>query len=142
MILNRPWFKIAQLLQEKYTIVAEIDLLTLDSNPQLLYHALKLAYKECYKPNDRILIYHYDTDFYYAKGSPGFTISNLMTCLKSLDISVNFCLLLTNHYGISNEINQLSSDHLDMPIFESNYQLLQTTPTPIPININIKKIKN
>jgi hypothetical protein len=141
MTLNRPWLKIAQLLQEKYTIVAEVDLLKFDSNPQLLYHALKLAYKECYKPNDRILIYHYDTDFYYAKGSPGFTISNLMTCLKLLDISVNFCLLLTNHYGISNEINQLSSDHLDMPIFESNYQLLQTTPTPIPINININKIK-
>ena len=46
MISNRPWPKIAQSLQEKYTIVAEIDLLELDSNPQLLYHALKLAYKE------------------------------------------------------------------------------------------------
>ena len=141
MISNRPWPKIAQSLQEKYTIVAEIDLLELDSNPQLLYHALKLAYKECYEPNDRILIYHYDTDFYCAKGSHGFTISNLMTCLRSLDISVNFCLLLTNHYGISNEVKQLSSDDLDMPIFENNYQLLQTTPTPIPININIDKIK-
>jgi hypothetical protein len=141
MVLNRPWPKIAQSLQEKYNIVAEIDLLKLDSNPQLLYHALKLAYREYYKPNDRILIYHYDTDFYYAKGSPGFIISNLMTCLKSLDISVNFCLLLTNHYGISDEINRLSFDDLDMPIFENHYQLLQTTPTPIPIDINIDKIK-
>ena len=137
---NRPWPKIAQYLQEKYNIVAEIDLFSY-YDPQLLYRDLKSAYKECYESTDRILIYHYDTDFYYAKGSPGFTISNLITCLNSLDISVNFCLLLTNHYGISHEINSLTTSELCMPIFENNYQLLQTDPDPKPININVDKIR-
>ena len=141
VLLNRLWPVISAHLNKKYNIIAEINLLELDSNPQLLYHVLKLAYRECYKPNDRILIYHYDTDFYYAKGSPGFIISNLMTCLNSLDISVNFCLLLTNHYGISNEIVQLSQCDLGMPIFENNYTLLQTNPSPVPVNINIDKIR-
>ena len=140
MLLNRPWPVIATHLKEKYNIIAEIDLLELDSNPQRLYHDLKQAYRERYEPNDRILIYHYDTDFYYTDG-PGFTISNLMTCLNSLDISVNFCLLLTNHYGISNEINQLSNNDLDMLIFENNYQLMQTDPDPDPVDINIDKIR-
>jgi hypothetical protein len=137
--MNRPWPAVTTHLKEKYNIIAEIDLSELDSDPQLLYRALKLAYKKYYEPNDRILIYHYDTDFYRA-GGPGFTISNLMSCLDSLDISINFCLLLTNHYGISNEIAQLSYNEFGMSIFENNYQLLQTNPDPCPIDINVDKI--
>jgi hypothetical protein len=140
-LLNRPWPDIDTHIRKKYNIVAEIDLVELDSNPGLLYKTLQTAYKKSYGINDRILIYHYDTDYYYNNGSPGFTINNLITCLNSLDISTNFCLFLTNHYGIAQEINNLSINQINMSIFESNYTGLQTTPTPIYFDINIDQIE-
>lgn len=138
--LNRPWPAIDKHLKEKYNIIAVIDLVELDSNPQRLYQLLQQAYKEFYQHNDRIVIYHYDTDFYHSNGA-GFAINNLITCLHSLDISINFCILLTNHYGISTEIATLSNSNPGMSIFENNYYLAQTTPEPAPIDINIHKIK-
>jgi hypothetical protein len=135
------WPNIRQHLLRKYNVVAEIDLLDVDSDPGLLYQSLKAAYKEQYAPQDRILIYHHDTDYYHNHTSPGFTLSNLFSCLSSLDISVNFCLLITNHYGIRREIDLLSHDELDMPVFESSYMITQTNPAPEKIDINIQKIR-
>ena len=139
-LTNRPWPTIKAHLQNKYHVVAEIDLVELDHDPQSLYQALKSAHREHYEPDDRILIYHYDTDYYYSQNTPGFTLTNLFTCLSSLDISINFCLLLTNHYGIQKEIHALCKNTTDMPVFESNYTLLQTTPNPRHIHINIESI--
>lgn len=138
--LNRPWASVSNYIFSKYNILAEIDLVEMDSSPDKIYNALKLIQKDTYHPKDRILIYHYDTDFYYTNSSPGFTIYNLLSCIKSLDISACFCIMLTNHYGISSEINQLCNDNAKMHVFESNYQYLQTTPTPKPIDININNI--
>jgi hypothetical protein len=127
-------------LKTKYNIIAEIDLYQFGKDPGRLYQVLASAYKNQYDPDDRILIYHYDTDFYYQDGGAGFIISNLMTCLNQLDISVCFCLLLTNHYGIVNEINQLSTNKLGMQIFENNYTLAHASLTPNPIDTNVDKI--
>jgi hypothetical protein len=127
-------------LKTKYNIIAEINLHKLGNDPSRLYQILASAYKDRYDPNDRILIYHYDTDFYYGSGRAGFIISNLMACLNQLDISVCFCLLLTNHYDISSEINQLSTNEFGMQIFENNYTLIQTDPNPKSIDINVDKI--
>lgn len=140
MLTYPLWPMISARLQTKYNIIAEINLYKLGNDPGRLYQALASAYKDQYDPNDRILIYHYDTDFYYGRGEAGFIISNLMTCLNHLDISVCFCLLLTNHYGISNEINQGVTNEFGMQIFENNYLLKQTDPNPNPIDINVDKI--
>ena len=134
------WPAFSARLKTKYNIIAEIDLCKLGNDPGRMYNVLSLAYKDHYDPNDRILIYHYDTDFYHVGGGTGFIVSNLMACLNHLDISVCFCLLLTNHYGISNEINHLSTNEVGMQIFENNYSLVQTDPTPKPIDINVDKI--
>jgi hypothetical protein len=140
MLTYNLWPLVSAKLKAKYNIIAEIDLYKLGNNPSRMYQTLRSAYKDHYDPNDRILIYHYDTDFYQEGGGSGFIISNLMTCLNHLDISECFCLLLTNHYGISNEINQLSTNKIGMQIFENNYTEIQTNPNPNPIDINVEKI--
>lgn len=141
MFPNRPWPVVTNYIHSKYNVLAEINLFELDSAPHKIYDILKASYKNRYQPTDRILIYHYDTDFYYTQSSPGFTVYNLLNCLKLLDIPVCFCMLLTNHYGIAEEINQLSNDSVKMTIFESNYQLMQTAPKANAIDVNIDQIK-
>ena len=129
---NRPWPQIDSAIRQKYNIVGEIDLLEVDRSPSMMYYQLKRLYREEYQPNDRILIYHYDTDFYLE--NIGFTLYNLLLCLDKLDIPLCFCLMLTSHYGISAEIDKISKrfrqrDVADkMSVFESNYDLLSSIP--------------
>ena len=137
---NRPWSAITAHLYQKYNIVGEIDLLQVDHSPLILYNQLKALYKDRYENNERILIYHYDTDFYL--GETGTTLYNLLLCLTDLDIPFEFCILLTNHYNIKTEIsNSPFVDAKNLTTFESNYSLLQSTSTPVCTNIDVDLIK-
>jgi hypothetical protein len=104
------------------------------------------AYKEEYAPNEKIIVYHYDTDYYIE--NTGFCLHNFLQCLKFLNISPSVIVMLTNHHGIEKEIKTWYSkncieldynmDH--MLIFESNHTRAQTTPTPLPTNLDQNEI--
>lgn len=144
--MNRPWPSITRKIRSKYRIVAEIDFLELDQNPQQMFRTLSAAQREHYAPDEKIIVYHYDTD-YYLEGV-GFCLHNFLQCLKFLNISPSVVLMITNHHGIEKEIrsfylkNYTDQDYcLDrMLIFESNHSQLQATPDPSPVDSAIEEI--
>ena len=140
---NRPWPTISSYLETKYDIVGELDLMEYGCSVDAMYNKLKSFYKNSYKHNERILIYHYDTDFYVDK--TGTTLYNLLVCLSDIDIPLEFCILLTNHYGIAGEIENSpvlnKSNSKNLCIFENNYTLLQSTEQATETDIDIGSIK-
>lgn len=140
---NRPWPVISEYLETKYNIVGQLDLMEYGYSVVTMYNQLKSFYKDAYKHNDRILIYHYDTDFYIDR--TGTTLYNLLTCLSDLNIPLEFCILLTNHYGISQEIENSpvlnTSTSKSLTIFESNYTILQSTPQAVETDIDADLIR-
>lgn len=143
---NEPWADVQIYLKSKYNILGTVDLLSVDNDPDAMYTAFKSLLKEVYQPDDRILIYHYDTDFYHENCGVGFTIYNTLRCITSLNIPISFCLFLTNHYGLKKEIEIFMQVYCptDGPIqiFESNYQQLQTTPVADPTSLDSTLIES
>ena len=71
--------------------------------------------KPSYNSDDRIIIDHFDTDYYFEGFDYGLGIYNLFTLFRKLDIPLFVMLLVTNHFGITAEINQLAPDPQDRP---------------------------
>jgi len=140
------WPQLRQKLESKYKILDYINLWPIDANPSLLYQRLESLYKPSYAPNEKILIAHYDTD-YYVNGL-GFTLYNLFQSLKALDISPSVIIFTTNHYGISKEIAELykkfcpevdyKNDHPS--IIENSYLTVHTPDIPVATQLDVDSI--
>lgn len=144
---NRPWPIISNKVRSTYKIIAEIDFLDFDQHPDLMLEHLESVKQDDFQPNEKIIVYHYDTDYYLEK--TGFALYNFLSCLKFLDISPSVILFFTNHHGIEQEIKNFYSTYysnfdyqLDsMKIFESNRTLIQAIPNPVTVDQNIEKIR-
>jgi hypothetical protein len=86
----------------KFEILKFYDLLEYDSNMARLYHDLKKWLAEyfndqpyIFSPNQRIVFWHTDLDYYIHAEFPGFTLYNLQLILKELDISNYFCAVVS-----------------------------------------------
>jgi len=102
-------------LQSKYCVLDNFSLARFDSNFELLEKHLSNIVKSKYDPCDRIVVDHFDTD-YYLNGFPyGLGLHNLFTVFRKLDIPLYVMLLVTNHYGIAREVNCLAPDPCDRP---------------------------
>lgn len=142
------WAQLRQHLDSKYNVLDYINLWPLDSNPTLLYQKLKSLYKETYQPNEKIVIAHYDTDYYIH--DVGFTLYNLFQILKSLDISPSVIILATNHYGLSNEVKQCYHRYLpdidyanDHPmVIENSYMSVHAEEHPQAHDIDVENINH
>ena len=147
--MNYPWPVILDRLSDRYQILGSVDLINACTNPGRMYQQLKALYRPHYRANERILVYHYDTDYYLDKKSTGFGLYNFLTALHDLDIGPGFCILITNHYGIEFEINQYYQRYLpthnqvhdQICVFESNHSELLGTPTPQENNLEAEKIQ-
>jgi hypothetical protein len=126
MIENRPRpdkpFPLRQLpplfmqaLSDRFNILDIIDLFKYDNCLDLLYTRLESLKKDTYNNNDRIILMHFDTDFYIHQDRPGFLLSNLHMILAKLDIPFNFILLITNHQ-LTEELEQLRNQYTTEPI--------------------------
>lgn len=144
---SRAWPAVQDHLEKKYKILTKIAISELDGNPALFYSKLKSVYKSEYQPDEKIIVYHCDTD-YYDNQSHGLLFTNFLQCLIALDISPSVIILLTNNYGIEEEIRNFYKkncynfdyDHDYMNVFESNYNVLQSSPSIENTPIDIDKI--
>lgn len=142
---NEPWPVILNYVKKKYNIIGIVDLADIYQYPRALYLLLKSFKKENYDANDRILIYHYDTDYYQEHTGFGFTLYNLLRIIAALDIPVSFFIFFTNHYGLKAEIEKFfylrNIDTRFLNMFESSYQQLQTSSEANDTNIDLGSIK-
>jgi hypothetical protein len=114
-------------IKKRFNVLDIIDLYDYDHDLDKLYVKLQQLKKEQYDANERIVFVHFDTDFYLNQTLPGFLILNLHMILSSLDIPFDFTLLITNHYGINNQLSTARSmfashELKNIPCIETNFQ--------------------
>lgn len=131
-IKNKLWDSFQSALEQKYSVLTYIDLYVMDHQIEKVQKILEGVYKNRYTPDEKIVILHYDTDF-YLYNSIGVTLHNLITIINHLQISPSVFIILTNHYGLNNELKQyyhknycsvdINNDWFN--IIENNYTYLQ-----------------
>lgn len=84
---------------------------------------LRSLWRPQFAAQDRIVIVHQDSD-YYLSHKYGINLNNLFEIWTECDIPVYTMLLYTNHFGISQEIEQICSE-----------RRLQDRPTVIEVPI-------
>jgi hypothetical protein len=149
MYSNRPWQSVSDHLHSRYCVIAEIDVLEANHDPVKIHSKLQQYKKDHYDVDEKIVIYHYDID-YYTEFPYGVMIYNFLQSVRSLDISPSVFVILTSHYGLSQEIehywgvhcpwHDYSQDH--MTVFESSYQQLQSSQTPVHTELDIEQISH
>jgi hypothetical protein len=130
------WSSLQQECEKKYSIIGQFDLTHVTSDAQTFFDVLKSLQKSYYAPNEKIIISHFDTDFYLTNDI-GLHLYNLLELLRQLDISLSSVIFFTNHEGIQQEIknhiekkyhnHDFDNDYLK--IVECNYQLMMCPET-------------
>ena len=138
--------KFLSAINTRFKVLDVIDLFDYDEDMWKLHAHLKKLKQEEYQANEKIVFLHFDTDFYLQQDQPGFTIQNLHLILADLDIPFAFTLLITNHYGISQQLKSARiginpSEPKSLPCIETNFQdLLINDGTVVDIKINPDRI--
>lgn len=107
--------EVYNLLKKKYNIIDVISFLEFDLNFDKLKSRLLSLRKEEFGINDRIIIEHLDTDFYFEFCTIGVNLLNFFNTVSDVDIPNFVFLFYTNHFGITEEINRLCTDQSNRP---------------------------
>jgi len=109
------WEKIHRSL-DNIKVVGYIYLWQYEHDFDALYWRLKELYQENYAPNQKIVIIHDDTDYYYHRNPTGFYIHNLMSVLSHVDISPGVLIFLTSHVGLEDGLEPFITNDNDRPL--------------------------
>ena len=130
------WSKLSTALTERYTILDGCNLLYYDHDMSLLYNRLLPFKSRAFADHERIIFTLYDNEYYFQQSKIGFTIHNLIQILIELDISLSYCMLFTNHYGIADSIEQLCTSYKfgnQLTVHENNYSKPLSVETLDPV---------
>lgn len=83
---------------EDKKILKIINLLDYDHDFYKLYNELLSIKKNKYDSDEKIIILHNDTEYFYYDFPIGFSMHNLLTCIQQVDIPMHVFIILTNHY--------------------------------------------
>ena len=117
MIKSRLSTKLRKLLNNKFNIIEEIDLINTDFDFSILKNILLKTKKDHYTNIDKYIIIHYDTDYYLPHCPYGLTIFNLVKTFTEVDISLDNIIFVTSYPGIKKEFELL------VPEYEQPYNL-------------------
>jgi hypothetical protein len=132
-------------IKKKYNVIDVFALMEFDHDFDSLKQHLQTRKKDCFGPKDRIVINHFDTD-YYVHNQFGINLINLFTVWRDLDLPMYLILIYTNHIGIRQEIDLMcKTNHpLDRPTLIETFidpmSYSSDTYTHEP-NINIEQIE-
>lgn len=84
-----------------YTFIDSINFIEYDSNWAKLHQRLSKIKKSVWNPNEKILVQHSDTEFFF--NGVGLSIYNFNQVIKSVDIDPAVFVILTNHKNSSAE---------------------------------------
>lgn len=97
-------------LKSKFDILDIIEFKEFDTNFSILRQRLINIKKQEYQVNERIIIEHFDTDVYHKRLNYGLNLYNLLEEIENLDIPFFTIILVTNHFGIKREIDEILKD--------------------------------
>jgi hypothetical protein len=138
------WEECNNILNKHFVFDKIFDLVEYDTDLKKLYDELNELKKETYDTNYRFVFLHYDTDYYLYPNSPGVLLRNLQTILKKLNIPNYFCLIVTNHNNLEQELTYLqeniTNDHSAIGVIFSQLQKCHVTHQLTDIKVNSASI--
>lgn len=96
-------------------ILDTIPLVLLDHDLVLLRDRLAKHTRKFFSHNQKIIVEHVDTEYYYHNHPLGFTMHNLFGIWRDLDLPLSIMVLLHNHQGLERGVSQIISDPKDAP---------------------------
>lgn len=121
-------------LSSVYNILDTIEFKEFDYNFDVLKDRLIQIKREQYNINDKIIIEHFDTDYYDDKILRfGLNLYNVMTVIAELGIPYFVIIFATNNFGLQQEIDRILKDHPagDRP------KIIETFITKMHYNTNL-----
>lgn len=103
-LLTRKYF---EKLNNTFNILDIIEFKEFDTDFSVLENRLTAIKKDQYLPNERIIIEHFDTDFYHHRLVYGLNLYNLIETIRKIDIPFFTIIIVTNHFGIKKEIDKI-----------------------------------
>jgi len=97
-------------------ILGVFDLILYDHNFELLYEKLNSLKKDYFDPADKIIILHTDTEYFYQGNRLGFTLHNLLTCWRDLDIPFHVMVIYANQSTLELAVEPFIVDQRDRPV--------------------------
>lgn len=97
-------------------VLKVVNLLDYDHDFDLLVEQLTAIKKDHYDVNDKIIILHNDTEYFYYGNKLGFTMHNLLTCWRDLDIPYHVMVVYTNHSDLDQAIEPFIVHECDRPL--------------------------
>ncbi len=107
--------EVLDIIRERYHIVAVIDIFLSMHDVEQLAQQLQQFQGRPFLPHERLVILHDDTDYYESVSGTGFQIYNLLRLCANFGLSLEHMIVLTNHYGIRDEIQRLSHQICNAP---------------------------
>lgn len=126
--------EVKEMFSEKFNVLAYTSFLAFDRDISILENLLINNKKQQFNHNDRIIVVHMDTDFYFEECSVGVTLKNFFTIIEKLDLPKFIFLFYTNHFGIKKEVDILCKNYhaMDRPtVIETMLSTLHCDPTQI-----------
>lgn len=107
MILNE--------IPDDIVVLDVIELLSYSDKLSALKQRLNKQKKDYFAPNERIVILHSDTEYYYYNHPTGFDTHNLFTIFQQLDIPLFVMLIVVNQVGYEKAITPFITHDADCP---------------------------
>jgi hypothetical protein len=93
-------------IKQRYHVIDMFQIAEYDKDFDGLEKYLLAIKKHHFDPNDRIIVVHFDTD-YYIQNHYGIHLLNFFNVWKTVDIPLYTLLFYTNHVGIKYEIDTI-----------------------------------
>lgn len=103
-------------LLENIVILDTINLVELDHNPNLIYQRLLKYKKSVYQHNEKIIVIHKDTEYFYFNHPTGFSLYNLFSCWRDLDIPYSTMILCSNYHDLNRAVDPFIVNQQDRPL--------------------------
>lgn len=99
-------------------VIGVVDLNTGALDLQKLYNDLVSLRRDHYEPNQKIVVQHTETDYYYRGNPVGFAIHNFLTILYQVDISLSQIVFVTTHNCLEDSIRPFVTHEKDVPTIQ------------------------
>lgn len=113
-------------------VLGVIDLLHCDHDLGQLRDQLAKLKRPKYLASEKIVVLHFDIEYYYLGHALGFTTHNLFAVWRELDIPYSVMVLIHNHATIDRGINHFIVDDRDQPTtvhtLVNHYSLIHVRP--------------
>lgn len=120
---------------EQLVVVDTVTLVNVDADLKSLYDFFSRYQNYTFSAQERILVFHPDTDYYPSVDGAGNTVFNLIQIIADLDISTDHLIILTNTIGLKKEIVELCDQtNLSCPTV-IDFTLWYVYPDQLPAHV-------